>query len=97
MAKTEIKSVVLKGSEHDVKNEGVRAVDEETYNRVAVAGGFGDPSQEPVGSSYRSPLDIQGLRVLKDDTKADAGRRQSAGDRLAEIESILNPPKEGGK
>lgn len=94
MAKSEVMSVVVKGTDHDIKVDGVKAVDFETYSRVAVAGGYGDPGLQPTGSSYYAPLDLQGLRVVRDDAKADAGRRQAAGDRLTEIDSILNPPKE---
>ena len=94
MAK-EIDVVVLEGSEHDVKKEGIKAVNFDTYRSIAVAGGFFDPSVD-VGN-HNSPLDLKGLRFLRDDVKADGARRQAAGDRLKEIDSILNPPKEGSK
>ena len=95
MAKAEVDSVVLEKTEHDIKADGVRAVDFETYRKVAIAGGFFDPLQD-VGN-HHSPLDLRGMRVLRDDPKADAARRQAAGDRLTEINSILNPAKVEGK
>ncbi len=89
MAKADVDSIVLEDTEHDVKADGVRAVNFETYRAIAVAGGFFDPLQD-VGN-HNSPLDLKGLRFLRDDPKADAARRQAAGDRLTEINSILNP------
>jgi len=86
---SEVKSVVVEGSEHDVKRDGVRAVSYDTYKQVAIAGGFFNPDEEPTNTRYYPPLDISGLRTLRDDAKADAGRRQAAGSRLAEIDKIL--------
>lgn len=83
----DIISVVLADSEHDVKKEGIRAVGMEVFNKIGRAGGFIDHSLD-VGN-HPSPLDIKSLRTLRDDPKADKGRRQDAGARLQEIEAIL--------
>jgi hypothetical protein len=98
MPKNEIISIVLKGTEHDVKLDGVKAVDLETYNKIGIAGGFMDHSLD--FNNHPAPFDISGLRFLRDDPKADAARRQNAGARMAEIESLLaetEPKKVEGK
>jgi hypothetical protein len=93
MPKTEpeIMSIVLEGSEHDIKKPGVLAVNLETYRAVGVAGGYIDHSQD--FNNHASPFDIQSLRFLRDDVKADGARRQAAGSRLDEIERILQDAK----
>lgn len=82
-----IDSVVLKGTAGDKIPAGVREVEREMYNLVAVAGGFFNPATE--ATDFTPALDLKGLRILRDDPKVDDARRQGAGDRLKEIETIL--------
>lgn len=82
-----IVSVVLKDGEHEVKKPGVVAVSREVYNRIGIAGGFMDHSLD--FNNHPGPFDIQGLRTMANDSKADGAKRQDATTRLKEIEAIL--------
>lgn len=83
----QVDSVMLEGSGEPKDKQRTAVVGQDKYNEIAIAGGFYNPSNE--SANFPAPLDLKGLRILRDDTKADAGRRQAAGDRLLEIESIL--------